>query len=87
MTALTPVPEGYTPGVFLPPCGCGEVACRYWYDAELDVYSTICAGCKLLRHTMTPAEYALRRDSLARLGVEFRAPTREEIQELQEDEF
>jgi len=87
VSACTPVPEDYLPGVFLPPCECGAVECLYYYDAEMDVYATLCASCKSLRHTMTPADYEMRRAGLDRLGVVFRTPTREELEELHQDEF
>ena len=87
VSAMTPVPQDYRPGVFLPPCECGEAACLYYYDAELNIYTTLCAACKTLRHTMTPVEYAIRRESLEQLGVRFRTPTQEGILELQQNEF
>ncbi len=71
VTSTTPIPADYKPGLFLPACDCGELACRYFYDPEIDGYSVICDTCGTLRLYLEPDEYRRRKPEFDRLGVEF----------------
>lgn len=71
ITAATEVPADYKPALFLPPCECGELACRYYIDPEMDGYAVICDGCGTLRKFLDENEYQSRKAEFDRLGVEF----------------